>query len=403
MNIFFNILQRSIFNTFTPLHICPSKPHDFAFFLQGYTGTNTNANANANSNITVYLYIMMYGIYCDVQKRQLKYINLLRSKTNPTYNLTITKFAALKDILNNVFISNELKEKILTAFSTTQRHYFSLNRFLNIYKYKKFPIVVINDLSLNLLHPDDSQTMTILQNKSLYLFLLRDLINIIENAICNAPNFFACPLSPKNPYNNEIFSQSTLYNIYFKIKDNTCLPSISFHMFFIDQFNKVNFTDNNESLIRDIAINKYVLNTPADTLYKTILSMLNTNFYTRQFTIAESFPKNLLVDIFRPFLLHYYNIHYTLKGYPYKNKCIQEFNIKLKKFYNFNPLFGRKFVTGIRRRKPNKAPMKCTFNSHYISFHNICIKSYLNNSDSEDDTSDDSDSQDDNSDDNNDY
>jgi hypothetical protein len=48
--------------------------------------------------------------------------------------------------------------------------------------------------------------------------------------------------------------------------------------------------------------------------------------------------------------------------------------------------------------KPNKAPMKCTFNSHCISFHNICIKSYLNNSDSEDDTSDDSDSQDDNND-----
>jgi hypothetical protein len=252
--------------------------------------------------------------------------------------------------------------------------------------------VVTNDLSMNPLQPDDYQTMIILQNKSLYLFLLRDLINIVENAICNAPNFFAAPLSPKNPYNNEIFSQSILYNIYFKIKD-TSMSSIAFHMFFIEQFNKIKFSDNNEALIRDIAINKYVLNAHTETLYKPILSMLKTNFYSHKLIIDESFPKILLVDVFRPFLMYYYNIQYTLKGYPYKNKCIVEFNIKLKKFYSFNPLFGRKFVTGVRRRGLNRAPMKCTFNSRHISFHNICIKSYLNNSDSEDDTSDDSDSQ----------
>ena len=107
-------------------------------------------------------------------------------------------------------------------------------------------------------------------------------------------------------------------------------------------------------------------------------------------------------EIFRPFLLHYYNIHYTRKGEHYKNACSREFNIKLKKFYKFNPLFGRKFVTG-RRSGTNKANMSCIFNTDCIRFHNICINSYLNNSDSEDDTADDSDSQSDLEDDTNDF
>lgn len=388
MNIFFDILQRIIYKNNNTI-INPSKEHCFPFFLQA----TSDIIKPEYKDISVYLHIVMYKLYHEIKRREPKYINQLRCKINPTYNLTVVKFIIISEILYNNFIPKQLKEKLFDVFSKAQRHYFSLNRFLNIYKYKRFPIVVTNDLSLNLLRPEEPQTIVILQNKSLYLFLLRDLINIIENAICNAPNFFACPLSPKNPYNNEQFNTSTLYNIYFKMKESACLPSIIFHMFFLDQFNKNIFLNNNEVLIRDIAINKYVLNTPADSLYQPILSMLKTNFYTHKLEINSAFPKNVLAEIFRPFLLHYYNIHYTLKGYNYKNACSHEFNIKLKKFYIFNPLFGRKFVTGMRRKGSNKTKFKCTFNTDYISFHNICINSYLTNSDSEDDIADDSDSQ----------
>ena len=51
---------------------------------------------------------------------------------------------------------------------------------------------------------------------------MNDLINIIETAICNAPNFFLDPLPPKNPYNNQKLNTSTLCNIYFKMKDGFC-------------------------------------------------------------------------------------------------------------------------------------------------------------------------------------
>jgi hypothetical protein len=401
MNIFFDILQRIIYNpSLSPkLIINPSKENSFAFFLQA-TGTNVRQEYK---DIALYLHIIMYKIYHEIKRREPKYINQLRSKINPTYNLTVTKFSVLYNMLYNDFVPKQLKEKLLDVFSKAQRHYLSLNRFLNIYKHKRFPTVVTNDLSLNPLRPEDPQTVVILQNKSLYLFLLRDLITIIENALCNSPYFFASPLSPKNPYNNEQFSDSTLYNIYFKMKESSCLPSIAFHMFFLDQFNKNDFLNNNESLIRDIAINKYVLNTPAESLYQPILTMLKSNFYTNKLVIDPLFPKNLLAEIFRPFLLYYYNIHYTRKGEHYKNACSHEFNIKLKKFYEFNPLFGRKFVTAKRRLGSIKSNFKSTFNTDCIRFHNICINSYLNNSDSEDDIADDSDSQSDLQDDTNDF
>ena len=59
-------------------------------------------------------------------------------------------------------------------------------------------------------------------SKEIKLYLLSNkinakIINIIETAIGNSPNFFSEPLSPLNPYNNQEFTISTLYNIYFQM------------------------------------------------------------------------------------------------------------------------------------------------------------------------------------------
>ena len=148
---------------------------------------------------------------------------------------------------------------------------------------------------MNPLSVTDKQTIIILQAKSLYLFSLPDLINIIETAICNSPSFFATPLSPKNPYNNEVFSISTLYNIYFRMKESIRLISVPFHLFFLEDFDKTNFSRNNEIFIRDFAIKKYVTNTHSDSLYNAVIRMLDTNFYGRKLLIDDDFPKDLLV------------------------------------------------------------------------------------------------------------
>ena len=250
------------------------------------------------------------------------------------------KLNTLKKLLDNIFISNELKEKILDTFCKAQKIYFALGKFANNYKYKKYNTVVSDDLTLNPLTRNNANTFILLQTKSIYLFSINDLIHIIETAICNAPNFFAEPMIPKNPYNNEPFNTSTLYNIYFALKKNTRLMSILFHLFFLVEFNIDNFCDDNEAMLRQISIEKYVKNSPVSLLHKATLTMINENFYTKQLNIHAEFPKDVLVNIFRPFLLYYFIIHYDFhneKKYLYK----QILSLKLKKFYDYNKLFSK--------------------------------------------------------------
>ena len=385
MNIFFNILQKCAKREDI---VYFEKGNEFVFFSNNY--------APENSDIGVYLNTMMYQIYYDlIIKREKDFISI--------------KLSALSWIMDNIFISKQLKEKLLDIFSKAQRTYFSLNRFLNIYKHHKYPTVVTNDLSLNPLKKDDSQTVVILQAKSVYLFSIADLINVIETAICNSPNFFADPLTPKNPYNNQPFSLTTLYNIYFAMKQSKRLISIPFHLYFLEHFNKHQFRRNNESFIRDFAISKYVLNTHSDSLVQSILSMISNNDYINKLIIDSEFPKDLLVNIFRPFLLQYYKIHYSLKGAEYKQKNANDLNIKFKKFYDYNPLFGRKIIKFIfkekRRREYKykyfvsdetfitrsyvKKRLNITFNTKHISFYKINL---VNDSSSETDDDNESDS-----------
>jgi hypothetical protein len=239
-----------------------------------------------------------------------------------------------------------------------------------IYKTRKYPFIVTNDLTLNPLNPEHKNTFLLIENKSKYLFSLNDLISIIETAIGNAPNFFSDPIDPANPYNNQKFTLSTLYNIYFKMKESGRLISTIFHFFFLENFDKDLFCEHYEPFLRENAIKKYTYNSPYTTLYNSIIIMLDSNIYTRKYYIHKEFPKELLVSIFRPFLYYFFIVYYDIKGtskiYNYKHLL----HIKLKKFYEYNPAFGRQYiVTTIRSNHSIKKEYR--FNTKHISFYNI--------------------------------
>lgn len=59
----------------------------------------------------------------------------------------------------------------------------------HIYRFKKYKVVVEDDLSLNILNPDHKNTFILIENKSKFLFSINDLISIIENAISNSLTF----------------------------------------------------------------------------------------------------------------------------------------------------------------------------------------------------------------------
>ena len=407
MNIFFNILQNSIKrNSYTFQDSSFITGDELApFNPKIYKNRTTNISRNS-ADISPYI----YQLIDDIQNK----MNI--NKTKPKYknesNFSLfaqIKMKCLKQLLKNIFISKELKEKIVTTFSNAQQKYFSFSNFAKLYRYKRYKTVVSNDLSLNPLDIKDMNTFILIQSKSVYFFHLNDLIHIIETAITNAPNFFTEPLMPKNPYNNETFNVSTLYNIYFKMKDNPRLISVLFHLFFMEGFNTELFNKKNESLLRQTAIEKYIMNNPANILHKSVILMLKENYYTRKLEIHNDFPKTLLVDIFRPFLLYYYIFYYDLNhDRKISHKTI--LSNKLKQFYEFNKFFGRKnvkVITCYSTTKPllsNNKKFKTihTFNSKHISFYNMSVNQssqytnlyvniYDNNNDSDSSSASDSD------------
>lgn len=283
------------------------------------------------------------------------------------------KLGSLNCILDNTFNKNEFKEKIQSIFSKSQKYYYAFSRLARIYKNKKYSVVVSNDLMLNPLDINNNNTFILIQNKSKYLFSLNDLVTIIETAISNSPNFFSEPLSPLNPYNKEQFTNSTLYNIYFKLKESGRLMSILFHLFFLENFNKEHFLEKNEPFIRENSIKKYVYNSPYTVLHTYVLTMLRINPYTKQYDIHEDFPKDILVDIFRPFLFYFFIINYDIKNTSKIYKYKQILYTKLKKFYEYNKAFGRQYIK-LTTRFHKIISKEFKFNTGHISFYKIPIK-----------------------------
>ena len=284
--------------------------------------------------------------------------------------MSLVKIHALNNIINNIFYTNEHKKTIINIFSNAQKYYYAFSKLARMYKINKYKFIVTDDLSMNPIDINGKNTFILIENKIKYLFSLNDLISIIETAISNAPNFFSNPLSPLNPYNNQPFDHATLYNIYFKMKESGRLISVLFHFFFLENFVKSKFSEHYEPYIRENAIKKYVFNSPYTMLYSSTLNMLMSNIYTKNYNIHKDFPKDILVDIFRPFLFYYYIVNYDIKK---TNKIINYsyiLAIKLKKFYIYNPAFGRQYIhTTTSVNKIIKQEYR--FNTKHINFYNI--------------------------------
>jgi hypothetical protein len=316
-------------------------------------------------------------------------LHYLYKNKNPNINqikaFTSAKFEALNHILENTFCKDEFKEKILNKFCIIQKTYKAFAKLANIYRYKFYKTVVDNDLSLNKLDPKSNNVIIIIDksSKSKYLFLLSEIVKIIETAISNSPNFFTESLWPINPYCRQKFCKHDLYNIYYILKRSLMNMSTLFHCFFLVNFELKMFQINNECLIRDFAIKKYTYNSPYTTLYNSIFNMLEANRFSRLLEIDPDFPKDKLVEIFRPFLYYYFIVNYDIRGtnkiYEYKSIL----NQKLRKFYEYNKIFGRKVYKLEKTVDPLTKKVKITrthfFNDKHLPFHQIKLNDNLPN------------------------
>ena len=217
------------------------------------------------------------------------------------------KFILIKNAEQNIFYNKKIVNDLLDFLCKIQKVYFALIKFKNICIYKKSQTQVDYDICLNPIDKTKKTCICIYQNKKLYWFLIRDLINIIDTALINAPGFFSEPLVSKNPYNNMPFNKSTLYNIYFAVKYSSIKIPELIHKFFITNFDLDVFTNKYEYLIRENVIDKYIKTTPEINLYQSIIIMLEE--YNKRISpiyiinVHCNFPKEKLVRIFKPYLL----------------------------------------------------------------------------------------------------
>lgn len=349
MKTFFNILQ-TLINKKEKLY--PDENNKFLFEL-----------SNSNNNDFIYVYSLIQSIH-DNQKTS-SYDDYVQKNAS-------AKMKALKLFLENMFYNDETKDRLFNLFSLAQKHYFAFLKLANMYKFKKSQVVVNTDLMLNLIDTNNRNIFTIVENNKKYLFTLNELISIIENAISNSPHFFSQPLWPLNPYTNQKLLMSTLYNIYFKMKQSGRVISLLFHYLFLEHFNLVSFSEKYENYIRETAIHRHVFNSPYAYLYEDVIDMLYNNVYTRLLPIHEDFPKETLVQVFRPFLYYYYIISYGENDYAKTYKYRMILKKKLQKFCEFNSMFGRKNIKLIKKfGKVIKTEI--AFNTDHISFYNIYI------------------------------
>ena len=255
-------------------------------------------------------------------------------------------------ILKNYLFQNTINSStdILPIFNSVQR------KLLALYKFKQICLLKTNkslneqiDLNFNPISSMNSKYyITLIHNKHKSQFSMFDLIRIINSSLSYELNFFPEPKKIKNPWDNEPFSISNLYNIYFFIKkSNLTMPTL-FSRFFESNFDIKHFENYNQFIIKNYIIDNCHLLTDSRKM-SYIRSMIAT--YNRKnikinntFNIDKKFPSKRLVEVMGKFIKPF-----LLANYSYESDIRIKYRMKLNKllreFKKQNPLFGRKIIS----------------------------------------------------------
>ena len=266
------------------------------------------------------------------------------------------KYTFLKYVLENQFLTLAEKNDFLALFNLTQKHYFAFSRFAYLWKWKRATVAIETDLFLNKIDTEKRSCFVMYQGKTKFLFVISDLMRLMEMAIWH--NWESCfrVLSqiPTNPYTKQKFRTVDLYNIYYHMKTNTniIIPQF-FHLWFLDDFCFTTFKRNNDQYIRKMCIRQFTKTTSNKNpmIYKNVREMLSDYVFTCNWKIHENFPKEVLVDAMRPYLYLHYLVIFDIVSFRLASYYEILLQRELLRFYNFNPSFGRRYITSVRQFK----------------------------------------------------
>ena len=322
-----------------------------------------------------FYHTLYYDIICYTVKN-----NLSEEEDIKTCTALFSLFTCVKDkkityfynnIYSNIFTNDDVKNMCLEIFCISQKTYGILNKFIRNYKIEKLSIKNKTDLALDNINDTKSLLKTvIIENNVKYCFKIVDLICLINNSLLsNIEHLYPCPNEIKNPYTNIPFLKSTLYNIFFTIKKSTFNMPILYNLYYISNFDIKKFCYDNEPLLRDILIKKYIKSIGNIRTFREIKRMfrdakiIGNENKVKLKQIHSNFPPNVLLDVFTPFLDVYLHSVFSLNiTKKYNSKII--IRKKFKAFFLENPLFGRKYI-----KKTNHLQNDIfVFGSHDITF-----------------------------------
>ena len=206
----------------------------------------------------------------------------------------------------------EGKKKSLASFYKKAMGYLLVERvdyyeiafnLVRKYKYRESKIKIVNDKDLLMCEMSDykDNIKTIINDSGIfYLFKISDLINIINKSLSNSPSYyFFEPKELKNPYNNNKFSLSNLYNIYFAIKSSTYTMPIIYQLYFDYNFDFKRLLVEGECIMKDVIIDNKIKSLDKNDLIRYIKDMLyDQHFFgpiIKSIDIHAKFPPDVLI------------------------------------------------------------------------------------------------------------
>jgi hypothetical protein len=227
-------------------------------------------------------------------------------------------------------------------FFNAQHKYWIMMRFMRRVILRKYIKYQANE-DLYGTPLQSKYTVELIHNKCIYKFSIHDLMRIIVSALTTCVHGYPSPKQPRNPYINKEFNYCQLLSIY--VFAQTYAPRLLYEpiimAYYRACFNINAFTNVNRRLLSIKCIEALVskdLVVTTETIYH-IVEMLNNccNVFAK-IQISKLADKQVLYNIFRPYLHLYYE--YRMLQLKHSLKILKK---ALLRFALYNPMFGRDY------------------------------------------------------------
>jgi len=256
--------------------------------------------------------------------------------------------------LTNPFLTSDQLNNGLIFFSKIQRTYWAFRFLLRRWKiYKARKNINKEDLCMNQLSSLPAKhKIYLLDQNTIYEFRLTDLLHICRTALTYSNSLQPAPQWPKNPYTGLPFTITHLYAIYFKLQDTHITIPYYVQLFFRWNFSLPTFKFELYPLLKDFAIQNYLLDSSDDILLFEIAHMIKALYKDKYFMNTDKMTaskKKETLRMMKPHLEKYlFGVHSNnpKKKYKYQRQARKG----LKNFFREHPCFGRRIV---RVRRPH--------------------------------------------------